>query len=297
MMEAPHVSVVIPVYNGEQTIKRALDSVFSQTFTSMEVIVVDDASTDQTLAILTQYADKRLAIIRSPQNRGAAAARNTGIAASKGRRIAFLDADDVWMPAKIERQVELLERSSMPVAACATGYDIEKNGRRFAVELNLTPKGFRHDILFGCTISPGSTLLVERFVFDEIGGFDEGFRRLEDWDWLFRFSMRYDMEFEPDPLAEIYLNWNKPSNGIDTAALVFDGIRRMRRKHSSRIRPLGNRLQFGSSLLIEHAAALHRSGKPLGAMLYVVLALGLYPVRNAGFFRSLWRAAHERINR
>lgn len=297
MVEPRNVSVVIPVFNGEQTIKRALDSVFAQTFSDFEIIVVDDASSDRTIELVEQYDSDRLTIIRSVENRGAGAARNRGIAAARGRWVAFLDADDAWRPDKLARQIELLEQSGQSAAACATGYKIDKNGRRFIINLNLTPEDFRKAIIFGCTISPGSTLLLERYVFDEVGGFDEAFRRLEDWDWLLRFSERYNMQFLPDPLADIFLTQNKSSNDHDTTERILDGIRRMRKKHSSRLASLHKRLQFKSSLLIEHAALLHRTGRPMAAMLYVIAALGTYPARNMGFFRSLWRAASERIKR
>lgn len=297
MIAVPQVSVVIPVFNGEQTIRRALDSVFAQTFSNLEVIVVDDASTDRTADIVAQYACDRLTIIRSTENRGAGAARNKGIAQARGRWVAFLDADDAWKPNKLARQIEFLDRSSKLVAACAAGYIIEKNGRCFTVELNLTPQRFRNDIVFGCTISPGSTLVVERYVFDEIGGFDENFRRLEDWDWLLRFSKRYDMEFVAEPLAEIFLGWKKPPPGVDKADSTLDGIRRMRMKHGSAFDSLRKRLQFKGSLLIERAGVLHRSGRPLAAMLCVIAALAVFPIRNVAFFQTLWRAARERIQR
>jgi glycosyltransferase involved in cell wall biosynthesis len=292
----PQVSVVIPVFNGEQTIKRALDSVFAQTFPDLEVIVVDDASIDGTAAIVAQYGTDRLTFVRSSENQGAGAARNKGIAQARGRWVAFLDADDAWKPEKLARQVELLRSCSKPVGACATGYDIEKNGRRFAIFLNLMPHRFRREILFGCTISPGSTLMVERSVFDHVGYFDEKFRRLEDWDWLLRFSERHDMEFVPNPLADIYVTWKKPINGAKNNDLVIAGIRRMKKKHAARL-GLHNRLQFRSSLLVEYAAALHRSGNPLGAIFYVGLALAIYPARNVGFFRSIWRATLDRLKR
>lgn len=291
----PQVSVVIPVYNGEQTIQRALDSVFAQTFPGLEVIVVDDASTDGTAGVVAEYNDDRLTIVRSTENQGAGAARNKGIAQARGRWVAFLDADDAWKPEKLARQVELLQRSSKPVGACATGYDIEKNGRRFAVVLNLMPHRFRYDILFGCTISPGSTLMVERSVFDRVGYFDEKFRRLEDWDWLLRFSEHYDMEFVPSPLADIY-TWNNSLSGTKSTELVIDGIRRMKKKHASRL-GLWRGLQLRSSLLVENAAVLHRAGRPLGAIFYVGLALATYPARNIGFFRTIWRATLDRLRR
>ena len=290
----PQVSVIIPVYNGERTIKRALDSIFAQTFPSLEVIVVDDASIDGTVSVVAQYNDDRLTIIRPPENQGAGAARNKGIAQARGRWVAFLDADDAWKPEKLARQVELLQRSSKPIGACATGYDIEKNGRRFSIALNLMPHRFRYDILFGCTISPGSTLMVERSVFDRVGYFDEKFRRLEDWDWLLRFSEHYDMEFVPTPLADIY-TWESPNSSKSTD-LVIDGIRHMKKKHASRL-GLWRGLQFRSSLLVEHAAVLHRAGRPLDAIFYVGLALAIYPVRNMGFFRTMWRATLDRLRR
>jgi glycosyltransferase involved in cell wall biosynthesis len=293
----PQVSVVIPVFNGEQTIKRALDSVFAQTFSNIEVIVVDDASSDRTIELAARYSSDRLNIIRSSENRGAGAARNKGIAAARGRWVAFLDSDDAWKPDKLARQIAILDRSSKPVAACATGYDLEKNGRRFAIELNLTPQRFRRDILFGCTISPGSTLMVERYVFDEIGGFDENFRRLEDWDWLLRFSRRYDMEFVPETLAQIYFTNTERLRPAGMDDPVLEGIRRMGEKHGARLLSLNKRLQLKGSLLIERAAVLHRNNRPVAAALYVIAALGVYPRRNAAFFRTLWRSVSERFGR
>ena len=295
MIPAPHVSVVIPVFNGEQTIKRALDSVLAQTFPSIEVIVVDDASVDGTAAIVEQYVGDRLTMIRSSENQGAGAARNRGIAQARGRWVAFLDADDAWKPAKLEKQIAFLERSKKSVTACATGYHLEKDGRKQAITLNLTPDQFRDDILFGCTISPGSTLVVERHVFDEIGGFDEEFRRLEDWDWLLRFSERYDMEFVPEPLAEIYLTRKKPSPKLIDADPVRAGIRRIGEKHASRLESFRKRMQLKGSLLIEHAADMYRNGRSAQAACLVLTSFFVYPFRNKAFFRTLLRSARSRI--
>lgn len=295
MIAGPQVSVVIPVYNGEQTIKRALDSVFAQTFPGLEVIVVDDASTDGTVDVVAQYKDDRLTLIRSPENQGAGAARNKGIAEARGRWVAFLDADDAWKPSKLEKQIAFLERSTAPVAACATGYLLEKDGRNQAITLNLTPAQFRDDILFGCTISPGSTLVVERAIFDQIGGFDEKFRRLEDWDWLLRFSERFDMEFVPEPLAEIYLTPKTPLPGLIDSDPVRAGIRRIGEKHATRLASFRKRMQLKSSLLIERAADLHRNGRSALAACLVLASFFVYPFRNAAFFRTLWRSAGSRF--
>ena len=98
------ISVVIPASNAEATLARALESVLAQTRPPDEIIVVDDASTDCTVRLAKSYADQGVSLLRVRERRGAAAARNLGIAAAKGRWIAFLDADDEWLPAKLEKQ-------------------------------------------------------------------------------------------------------------------------------------------------------------------------------------------------
>src|SRR2546425_12408176 len=114
------VSVVIPVFNGEKSINRALKSVLSQTFSNLEIIVVDDGSTDQTINCVSQAPSDRLKLVKHDRNRGAAAARNTGIAAARGSLIAFLDADDAWRPDKLARQIKALGKADNRVMACAT---------------------------------------------------------------------------------------------------------------------------------------------------------------------------------
>src|SRR6266436_6194789 len=103
----PRISVIVPVYNSESTIPRALASVFAQSYSDYEVIVVDDGSTDSTLAVVAGYRD-RVHVIGG-LNRGPSAARNTGVRASTGEYIAFLDVDDEWTPEKLARCVPLLD--------------------------------------------------------------------------------------------------------------------------------------------------------------------------------------------
>jgi glycosyltransferase involved in cell wall biosynthesis len=110
------VSAIIPTYNRAHTIRRTVDSVLAQTWKEMEIIVVDDGSTDETNEILKPYGDK-IRLIRQP-NGGPSAARNTGIKAASGEIISFLDSDDEWMPAKTERQVKLLQRTESSGVVC-----------------------------------------------------------------------------------------------------------------------------------------------------------------------------------
>ena len=286
---APAVSVVVPVFNGEKTIERALVSILVQTFTDFEIIVVDDGSTDLTVEAVSRKYGEQLRLIEHRKNRGAAAARNTGIAAARGRWVAFLDCDDTWRPDKLARQLEMLEKAGSPAKACATGYQLYKNGREITFKTKFSPEQFRREILFGCTISPGSTLLVDQSVFNDIGMFDETFLRLEDWDWLLRFAKRYDMMFVPTPLADIYVG-TRPRQQ-DTGK-IEDALNCIRRKHLSQL-PMLASMQLRGSLLVEKAAMLYRAGRPISAGAHIVAALFIYPFRNAAFFRMLWRSVRK----
>jgi glycosyltransferase involved in cell wall biosynthesis len=284
------VSIIVPVFDGERTVERALDSVLGQTFTDFEIIVVDDASEDTTVRRVSERYHGRLKLIQHWHNRGAAAARNTGIAMALGRWVAFLDSDDTWKPDKLARQFEVLEHAGSRERACATGYRLHKDGRDIAFPMNLSPRQFRREILFGCAIAPGSTLLADRSVFDSVGKFDESLRRLEDWDWLLRFSGRYDLLFLPGPFADIYV-------GHRTRALnnseVNAAIDRIWVKHSTRL-SLFSRMRLRSSLLVEKSAMHYRAGRPAKATFYVLAALAIYPFRNVAFFRMLWRSVSKR---
>ncbi len=293
----PLVSVIVPVFNGEATIQRALDSVAVQTFKDFEIIAVDDASTDRSVDVITQWDGGYVTLLRHPQNRGAAAARNTGIAAARGRWIAFLDSDDAWKPEKLSRQLAVLEQEGSGIPACVSGYDLHKDGRMLPISLNLRPQQFRREILFGCTIGPGSTLVAARRVFDEIGRLDEGFRRLEDWDWLLRYSERYQMAFVPEPLTDVYVTVSKPSPTNQLGDPVLEAIQRIGTKHLSRLGSWTEWLQLQSSLLFERGAALYRRHRPLAAALYVLAALSIYPIRNLASFRTLWQSAGARVFR
>lgn len=103
------VSIIMPAYNCGRFIKESIDSVLAQTYTNWELLIVDDCSTDNTKAIVSTYDDKRIRYMRNPQNMGAALTRNKALREAKGRYIAFLDADDMWLPEKLERQIAFMQ--------------------------------------------------------------------------------------------------------------------------------------------------------------------------------------------
>jgi hypothetical protein len=193
-----HVSVIIPVFNSAALIGAALQSVYSQTFRDFEVIVVDDGSEDQTAltTALTPWSD-RIQFVRQ-QNRGPASARNTAIARASGQLIAFLDADDEWLPEKLARQVEYFEsHPGTGLLHTAMVGEVPQPVIEGGEPRHLFCELF-HSAFFINTL----TVMVPRHVLAEIGGFDE--RReihIEDYDLWLRIAARYPVGYIAEPLA------------------------------------------------------------------------------------------------
>ncbi len=178
----PEVSVIIPTFNRASTIKRAVDSVLTQSFSDFELIVVNDGSTDRTEEVLSGFSSK-IKLLKT-QNRGVSAARNLGAEVSAGKFIAFLDSDDEWRPTKLEKQLELMNKKRLRI--CQTEERWIRNGK--FVNKPARYKKREGDIfdrcLTHCAVTPSSVLLEKTLLF-EYGGFDESFPLCEDYDlWL-----------------------------------------------------------------------------------------------------------------
>jgi glycosyltransferase involved in cell wall biosynthesis len=288
-LHGPRVSVVIPTFNRAHSIKRAIDSVAAQSLRDFEVIVVDDGSTDDTERVVSEAGIPQLRIIRHPRNRGAAAARNTGIGAATGTYIAFLDSDDAWHPDKLARQIAALSVAPPNIKACATGFTSNAGGRILTVRPDTSSALFRSQILFGCKICAGTTLVIERSAFNEIGMFDEQLRRLEDWDLLIRFVERFDVLFLPDPLAVIHVSSDPAPPLPDDEDPVLHAIQYISGKHLPHLHAWALR-KFRSGLLFETGARMFRKRRLAQATGYVIASLCTYPFRDASSFRSLWRS-------
>lgn len=204
MNVVPTISVVIPNYNYGRYLAETLESVFAQTLPPHEVIVVDDGSTDNSSEILSSYGD-RVRVVRQ-QNRGVAAARNAGIELATGEFVAFLDADDIWLPQKLERQVErFLADPEIGLVLCG-GEEIDERGVRLGQLLTDGMEGWiaKEMLLFERTtvLLPGSGALVPRPIFKTIGEFDGRLPPSEDWDISYRIARRYKVGFVPEVLIQ-----------------------------------------------------------------------------------------------
>ena len=189
-LPGPTVSVVIPAYNAAGSIREALVSVEQQTFRPLEVIVVDDASADDTANILRKE-QARYGLVFLDRNLGPAGARNAGIRKARGEWLAFLDGDDAWLPWRLEEQVKVL--AGAPDAVCVSGNVTLLSGPadRFVRPASTCPV---RDVALAEFLDsnpvPTSTALVKRKALDEAGGFDEQFRGPEDIDLWMRIAGR-----------------------------------------------------------------------------------------------------------
>jgi glycosyltransferase involved in cell wall biosynthesis len=189
----PEVSVILPAYRAAAHIAAALDSVFAQTFSSFEVIVVNDGSPDTPalVTVLAPYAP-RLQYLRMPVNRGAAVARNAGIADARGRYVAFLDADDCWSPVFLQTQVAYLESHpscDLVFADADRGSEVRSTSRRQGHDAASGPVTLLSLVQQSCKIAL-PTVVVRRETILTVGLFDEGLRRGQDFDLWLRLALR-----------------------------------------------------------------------------------------------------------
>jgi len=196
-------SVVIPTYNHGRFVEEAVESVLSQTRPPMETIVVDDGSTDDTAARLARFAS-RVEVIRQP-NAGVSAARNRGAANATGDLVAFLDADDAWLPIKLERQLAHMEADEgLGLVHCGIT-EVDVAGRRLRDRLD-GQDGWVADAMLrfdgaGVILGGGSGAVLRRDVYREAGGFDERLSTSADWDLHYRVARRHRVGFVPEPLV------------------------------------------------------------------------------------------------
>jgi glycosyltransferase involved in cell wall biosynthesis len=220
MMGPPKISAIVPAYNRSATVARAMESILSQRLEDLEVILVDDGSTDATAALVEGLGDPRVRILAHGENRGAAAARNSGIRAARGEFLAFLDSDDEWLPGKLELQLRRLEESPAHIGWSCTGlYLVFPNGEEILVDrAPRDPVRYLHGT---CGLGPGSTLMVRRSCVDRVGLLDERFPRLEDWDWLLRLANSCGMAYLPQPLARVYKGSQPSADAMERSMNLF----------------------------------------------------------------------------
>ena len=264
----PAVSVIIPAYNEAATIGAAIDSVIAQHFTDFELLVIDDGSTDRTAEIAREHADHRTAI-HSFANQGLAASRNRGIRKARGRYIAFLDADDLWLPDKLARQHRILSEQQDAALVYSWTDCISEQGEFLRHGSHVCCAGHVYDRLLSRNfLDNGSSAMVRARIFDDIGLFNEDYPAGEDWDMWLRIAWRYPLACSPHPDVLYRVRQTSMMSNVDRqfecmTTILATGLERMAPSADTdriRVAATANMCRFLTVRLVETAAG-HSAGR------------------------------------
>ena len=200
----PLVSVIIPTYNRAVLLQRAVHSVLQQSYSNFVLIIVDDASTDNTKEVIKTIADSRVILYQHKINQGQNASLNTGLSYSTGEYITFLDSDDEWLPTMLEKQVDsLLNDESLGVSYTWAGSTSVDGTLKVSNKFNIEGYIYKEALSQGY-VSHMITIMVKKVCFDKIGLFDINFTNCQDDDICLRLAKNYKFKLIPEILAIIH---------------------------------------------------------------------------------------------
>lgn len=223
----PKISVIMPAYNAEKYIAEAIESILGQTFGDFEFIILNDCSTDRTEEIIRSYTDSRIVYLKNEQNMGVAATLNRGLSVAKGEYIARMDADDISLPERFEKQVAFLDKDPA-VAVLGTGLErFDASGSLGILQPATDPEQMHIDLLFSCGLAHPSVMMRASAV-RELGGYDLAFEGLEDYELWCRVARKYQVTTLPEVLLRYRIHsaqvTKKPSEAY------FARLRRLKEK-------------------------------------------------------------------
>ncbi|MBI2058248.1 MAG: glycosyltransferase [Nitrospirae bacterium] len=252
---APEVTVIIPGYNCARYVRECIETILAQSYKNLEIVFVDDGSTDDTPKVVQSFKDAVRYFRRDRPSGGPFIPRNVAIRASRGRYIALIDADDRWLPEKLDRQMEVFGQNPDLGLVYSDSY-CYREGRRISRCFDVAPPHRGHvfpDLLVRNFI-PGLTPVIPRSVFDAIGLFDERFRTAGDYEYWIRVSRHYPVDFVGAPLAEYRLHadnlsWVYVELQYQEVMTIFQDLLR---EHPRRIAP-------HKAVILEHWPKWHRA--------------------------------------
>ena len=271
------ISVIIPLYNHDELLIDALESIRLQTFDDIEIIVVDDGSDSDYTEIIDEFG-MAIKLVEHEQNKGAAAARNTGMDAARGEFFAFLDADDVWKPTKLEKQLDVFEKGEPDLGLVYTGFNQHEldgtNWKRYPkAQGNIYVEELERD-----RIHPTSTVMIRSDCIDQVGGFDPSLPSRQDYDLWIRISTKYTVSFVNEILVEKYEQADSISKNFESR---IKGDQEVLKKVRERAAELGVLTRM--RILSYHHHVLGRdyesNGDRLLAIKHILTAIVMYPLR------------------
>lgn len=203
----PFFSVIIPSYNKERYVATAIESILSQTFTDFEIIIVDDASSDESIRVVTPYLSENVRLLKHVQNKGLSAARNTGIKDAQGKMVALLDADDSWHPSYLQKIYDLTQKFPEVSLFATNYYEVYPTGKKMLPAHRFS--GSSDDIMIADFFSVSlaqpiycsCSFSFKKSVASSIGYYDESITFAEDIDFNIRANLRFQLAYSPQALV------------------------------------------------------------------------------------------------
>lgn len=214
------ISIIVPTYNRAQVIARSINSILTQTYENFELLILDDGSTDDTRNVIERFEDERIRYIRLKDNSGASHARNVGIQMATCEYIAFQDSDDVWLPEKLEKQMQKMVHASEKVGLVYCRMNGKgRNGEKVVCpERWIDKEKLEGNILFLLlreNVIGTPTMLFRKKCLEQAGGFNESLKCIEDWELVLRIAEFWEIEFVEDILVEVYQSEHSVSENIN----------------------------------------------------------------------------------
>lgn len=274
------IAAIIPVRNRPEVLARAVRSIQAQTLAVDEIVIVDDASTDETLEVIREFAakDGRVKLIRQLERRGASAARNVGVRSTQAQWIAFLDSDDEWFPQKLERQLAQITAQPDSVASFTGCQAVsERPEWEYTPPASISLFDLQKSNVLGTT----STALVRRSTFIEVGGFDEQLPSCQDWDLWIKLRMVGSFCTVPETLVRFYQNGtDRISRNIDS---VLNGHQVIFQRIKCNVKGFAQRRQVSASHNLHMTQIfLWNIDRPARVMIHAFRSFIAAPSREAG---------------
>lgn len=274
---SPLISVVLPTYNRKTLLPRAIKSVLDQTYKYLELIIIDDGSTDNTKDIVKGFSDKRIRYHKEKHNKGGSVARNIGIKLAKGELISFQDSDDEWLPEKLERQVRKFSEVGDDVGVIYCGYEsvFERTNEVVSRSIPEEKGNVYNRMLIGC-ITGMLTVTVRDTCFQKVGIFDETLPCFEDWDLWLRISKYYKFDYVPDILAKAYIHGKQLSTNLKIKIKGKEMILEKYREELIKFPSFYKKFLVG--LYLQHAMVGDIKGRK-----HLIVVIKLYPFYLKGY--------------
>ncbi len=304
------VSVVIPTHNRADMLPRAIRSVLTQTVQDFEIIVVDDASTDDVKAVVQSFGDARIILVRHEACRGGSAARNTGIVSARGEFVAFLDDDDEWLPKKLELQLLRMAADDKPGMVYTGALHIgQQSGSVHKVFRPVDSPDLLGRLLKENVIETTSSVMIRRVCLGRGIRFDESLKSCQDWDFYLKVVKQCSVACIGTPLVRHYEHPSRISKNYESVMqghhdlyrkieTHFSCTRSVRAYHHFRIGKLA--LQFGDTLTARQQFLLSLRYSPWAGRFFLYLLAsfmngGIYQKGSSLFQRLKSRIAHMRV--